>query len=248
MPSLDSLITSVIPTTDSLKVGIMDSLNWYKISTFCNVEGDSWWVQLLIAFIGAAVGGSIAGVVTWKMSKKQADEQLQREKARDALLQDFEDKRANLQRELEEHRDKRQNTSALLYNLLEFASMILEADKYAGTCLTEQMQRPNQQKSINYFGSLVQKIEFLWHSKSFLLSQNIAQQIHQIYSLMYQYQFKAMECSNIAPKDMRYHSGDEIRIQKVEKLFNECSKIRASWNKIWNDLNNNMRKMREEML
>ena len=148
MPSLDSLITNIIPTTDSLKVGIMDSLNWYKISTFCNVEGDSWWVQLLIAFIGAAVGGSIAGVVTWKMSQKQADAQLKREQVRDDLLKEFEQNRATLQKELEDHRDKRQNTWILLQTLQEFANHILEADKSAAINLAEQMKLPGARESV----------------------------------------------------------------------------------------------------
>ena len=244
----DSLINRIIPTTDSLKATIMDDFGWYKISTYCNVEGDAWWIQLIVAFIGAAVGGLFAGIVTWRMSKKQADEQLQREQARDNLLREFEDKRATLQKELEDHRDKRQNTMALLQNLSEFANRILEADKYAGIYLAVQMQMPNQQESINYFGSLVQKIEFLWHSKSFLLDQNIALQIQQIFLLMFKYQFKAMECTNMVPKDSAYHEGDEVVFQNIYKLMEECKKIKASWNKIWDDLNNNMRKMREDVL
>lgn len=243
----DSLINRIIPTTDSLKAAVMDDLGWYKISTYCNVEGDAWWIQLIIAFIGAAVGGTIAGYITWKMGKKQADEQLQREVARDNLLKELERNRATLQKELEDHRDKRQNTWMLLQTMQEFASYILEADKYAGEYLTVQMQMPNQQKSVNYFGTLVQKIEFLWFSKSFLLDRNVAQQIKQIFSLMFKYQLKAMECTNTAPKDFAYHEGDEIVFQNIDKLTKECQAIKASWNKIWDSLNSNMKKIREDV-
>lgn len=243
----DSLINRIIPTTDSLKAAVMDDLGWYKISTYCNVEGDAWWIQLIIAFIGAAVGGTIAGYITWKMGKKQADEQLQREVARDNLLKELERNRATLQKELEDHRDKRQNTWMLLQTMQEFASYILEADKYAGEYLTVQMQMPNQQKSVNYFGTLVQKIEFLWFSKSFLLDRNVAQQIKQIFSLMFNYQLKAMECTNTAPKDFAYHEGDETVFQNIDKLTKECQTIKASWNKIWDSLNSNMKKIREDV-
>ncbi len=69
----DSLIDRIIPATGSLKTAFMDDYGWYKISTYCNVGGNSWIMQLLTAFIGAAVGGIAAAVVTLIAQKRQAE-------------------------------------------------------------------------------------------------------------------------------------------------------------------------------
>ncbi|WP_458449042.1 hypothetical protein [Fibrobacter sp.] len=244
----DSLINRIIPTTDSLKAAVMDDFGWYKIATYCNVEGDAWWIQLIIAFIGAAVGGLFAGVVTWRMSKKQADEQLQREQARDNLLREFEQNRATLQKELEDHRDKRQNTWMLLQTMQEFASYILEADKYVATILSIQMQVPNARDSVLFFGNLIEKIEFLWQKKGFLLKKDVSQRVNKICYLMNQYKLFAMRCSQAAvPIDEPYNDTTEIRMSTVEECIRQCSNFRELWNREWDQLNDYMRNIREEI-
>ena len=249
MPSLDSLITNVIPTTDSLKVGIMDSLNWYKISAFCNVEGDSWWIQLLTAAIGAAAGGLFAGGVTWWMGRKQAEGQLLREKARDALLQNFEEKRATLQRELEDHRDKRQNTWMLLQTLQEFANHILEADKYAAINLAEQMKFPGARESILLWGELVEKIEFLWQQKGFLLDGNVSQSIKKIHDWMFDYKLQAMQSTMCAPNPSQLITTVvQVQQKRVDSCVKQCQELRALWNAEWNQLNSKMKQMRQFLL
>ena len=245
----DSLINRIIPTTDSLKATVMDDFGWYKISTYCNVEGDAWWIQLLVAFIGAAVGGLCAGYVTWKMSKKHANEQLQREQARDNLLREFEQNRAALQKELEDHRDKRQNIWRILQTMQEFANHILEADKYAALNVNLQMQSSGARDSILFFGELVDKIEFLWQQNSFLLSDAISQSIKRIIDWMNTYKIQAMYCTTNAPaQNQPYTNAIHNQQSKVNGCFVNCQKLRSQWNSEWDQLNNQMKQMRQELL
>ena len=196
----DSLINSIIPTTDSLKTAIMHDYGLYKISTYCNVEGDSWIIQLLTAFIGAAVGGIAAAVVTLLAQRCQAKKQLLLEAKRNRMMENFEKKRATLQKELEEHRDKRQNIWNLLQTMQEFASCILDADKYAAFKVDQQMRYPGARDSILFLGGLIDKIEFLWHQSSFLLDDEVSQSIKKIFNWMNAYKYQAMQCTMSAPK------------------------------------------------
>lgn len=249
MSSPDSLISRIIPTTDSLKASLIDDSSWYNISTYCNVEGDSWWVQLLTALIGAAIGGAIAGLVTWIMSKKQADEQLEREQTRDKMLAEFEKKRATLQKEIEEHRDKRQNTFILLQHLQEFAGYILDADRYAAINLSQQMKLPNDRESVLFFGDLVDKIEFLWQKDNFLLSQDISVSIKKIHDWMFSYKQQAMQCTMCATDPAKmYTSTALIQQKRMESCAENCSKLRSLWNEEWNQLYDKMKKMRNDIL
>lgn len=228
MPFIDSLVTSLLKDDD-----------FYQLSAYWSGgNGENWWIQILTAFIGAAVGGAFAGIVTWRMGKKYAEDQLERDKNRDEF-----------QQKLEINRDQRQKIWILLQDLLEFASRILEADRYASCCLQNQMQVFGNQDAVNYFGSLVDKIEFLWHQKSFLLDDEIATSIKKIVDLMNEYKLSAMQCTmNAIPAGQPYNTSHNQKNQIVNQCIAKCSSFRSSWNGIWNDLNSQMRKMKEEVL
>lgn len=243
----DSLINSIIPTTDSLKTAVMDDYGWYKISTYCNVEGNSWIIQLLTAFIGAAVGGIAAALVTLIAQKRQANRQLLQEVKRDEMLEKFERKRADLQKELEEHRDKRQNIWNLLQTMQEFASYILDADKYVALNIEQQMQYSDVRKSIRFWGGLIDKIEFLWHQNSFLLNDEVSLSIKKIFDWMNAYKFQAMQCTMSAPKKNQLIV-PPIQQKRAEDSFSMCKKLRSLWNAEWDRLRDYMKKMRQELL
>lgn len=243
----DSLINSIIPTTDSLKAAIMDDYGWYKISTYCNVEGDSWMIQLLTTFIGTAVGGVVAAVASLIVQNYQARKQLLREVSRDEMLEKFEKKRAALQKELEEHRDKRQNTWNLLQTMQEFASYILDADKYAALNVDQQMQYTDARDSILFLGRLIDKIESLWHQNVFLLNDDVSQSIKKIFDWMNAYKLLAMQCTMCAPKKGQ-PIVPPIQQRRVEECFSKCKKLRSLWNAEWDRLRDYMKRMRQEQL
>jgi hypothetical protein len=234
----DSLINRIIPTTDSLNAAVMDDFGWYKISTYCNVEGDAWWLQLLIAFAGALGGGFITALVAWYVDKTNAKERLQREQARDNLL-----------KELEDHRDKRQNIWRILQTLQDFSNLILEADKYATVNISVQMQIPGARNSILFFGELVDKIEFLWKRNSFLLSDSISQSIKKIIDWMNAYKLQAMHCTTNAPApNQPYTQATHNQQTIVNGCIANCQILQSQWNSEWDQLSNQMKQMRQELL
>lgn len=230
MSAIDSLITSVLNGED-----------FFQFSTYYS-SGDmsirSIIVQLLTALIGAAIGGIAAGYMTWRMSKKHEVEQLRRDKIK------FE-----FQKKLELNRDKRQKIWNLLQNLLEFGTRILEADKYAGCVLIVKMQLHGNEADVNFFGSLVEKIEFLWNQKSFMLDDKIAENIKKIKDLMFNYRDVAMQCTKAAISlNEPYNPSHDQKQKYADECFKRCEEIRKSWNIIWNELNTQMKKMKEEMI
>ena len=170
--------------------------------------------------------------------QKNAKERLQREQARDNLL-----------KELEDHRDKRQNIWRILQTLQDFSNLILEADKYATVNISVQMQIPGARNSILFFGELVDKIEFLWKRNSFLLSDSISQSIKKIIDWMNAYKLQAMHCTTNAPApNQPYTQATHNQQTIVNGCIANCQILQSQWNSEWDQLNNQMKQMRQELL
>lgn len=65
---------------------------------------------------------------------------------------------------------------------------------------------------------------------------------------MNQYKLFAMRCSQAAvPIDEPYNDTTEIRMSTVEECIRQCSNFRELWNREWDQLNDYMRNIREEI-
>ena len=120
---------------DSIVGCVMDSLNFYKISSYVTVDNNSW-----DSYLSVILGAVLTFLLTCLLNG--VNERKQRKKEKIQFLNQIREK-------------------------------ILEADKYAETFLSIQMQVANSESYVNDFGKKVSAIENLFESKRLVLDDSL---------------------------------------------------------------------------
>ena len=200
--------------------------------------GNSLFTLFAIALLGAFGGGLASALVTYYLGKRNERILIANEEKRFQLALELEKQRAAQQQKLEEFRDKRQNARDLLLVLSKIADRVLDADKNS-VVISAQMTLPNMQKEINAFGSLVEKIEYLWQQHGFLLDANLGNSIQKIFRLMFLYRDCAMRCTTFA-----MIAGQQ---NQIKPIISNCNYYRKLWNVEWDKIDDQMRKIKNSL-
>lgn len=200
--------------------------------------GNSLFTLCAIALLGAFGGGLASALVTYYLGKRNERILIANEEKRFQLAVELEKQRAAQQQKLEEFRDKRQNARDLLFILSKIADRVLDADKNS-VVISAQMTLPNMQKEINAFGSLVEKIEYMWQQHGFLLDANLGNSIQKIFRLMFLYRDCAMRCTTFA-----MIAGQQ---NQIKPIISNCNYYRKLWNVEWDKIDDQMRKIKNSL-
>ena len=200
--------------------------------------GSSLFTLCAVALLGAFGGGLASALVTYYLAKRNEKLFIANEEKRTQLIIELEKQRAEQQQKLEEFREKRQNAKDLLLVLSKFADRILEADKNS-VVISMQMTLPNMQKEINAFGSLVEKVEYLWQQNGFLLDANLGSSIQKIFRLMFLFRDCAMRCTTFA-----MIAGQQ---KQIKPIVSNCEYYRKLWNVEWDKINDQMKKIKNSL-
>lgn len=200
--------------------------------------GSSLFTLCAVALLGAFGGGLASALVTYYLAKRNEKLFIANEEKRTQLIIEMEKQRAEQQQRLEEFRERRQNAKDLLLVLSKFADRILEADKNS-VVISMQMTLPNMQKEINAFGSLVEKIEYLWQQNGFLLDANLGSSIQKIFRLMNLFKDCAMRCTTFA-----MIAGQQ---KQIKPIVSNCEYYRKLWNVEWDKINDQMKKIKNSL-
>ena len=200
--------------------------------------GSSLFTLCAVALLGAFGGGLASALVTYYLAKRNEKLFIANEEKRTQLIIEMEKQRAEQQQKLEEFRERRQNAKDLLLVLSKFADRILEADKNS-VVISMQMTLPNMQKEINAFGSLVEKIEYLWQQNGFLLDANLGSSIQKIFRLMNLFKDFAMRCTTFA-----MIAGQQ---KQIKPIVSNCEYYRKLWNVEWDKINDQMKKIKNSL-
>lgn len=200
--------------------------------------GSSLFTLCAVALLGAFGGGLASALVTYYLAKRNEKLFIANEEKRTQLIIEMEKQRAEQQQKLEEFRERRQNAKDLLLVLSKFADRILEADKNS-VVISMQMTLPNMQKEINAFGSLVEKIEYLWQQNGFLLDANLGSSIQKIFRLMNLFKDCAMRCTTFA-----MIAGQQ---KQIKPIVSNCEYYRKLWNVEWDKINDQMKKIKNSL-
>lgn len=200
--------------------------------------GSSLFTLCAVALLGAFGGGLASALVTYYLAKRNEKLFIANEEKRTQLIIEIEKQRAEQQQKLEEFRERRQNAKDLLLVLSKFADRILEADKNS-VVISMQMTLPNMQKEINAFGSLVEKIEYLWQQNGFLLDANLGSSIQKIFRLMNLFKDCAMRCTTFA-----MIAGQQ---KQIKPIVSNCEYYRKLWNVEWDKINDQMKKIKNSL-
>ncbi len=200
--------------------------------------GSSLFTLCAVALLGAFGGGLASALVTYYLAKRNEKLFIANEEKRTQLILELEKNRAEQQQKLEEFRERRQNAKDLLLVLSKFADRILEADKNA-VVVSMQMTLPNMQKEINGFGTLVDKIEYLWQQNGFLLDANLGSSIQKIIRLMGLFKDCAMRCTTFA-----MIAGQQ---KQIKPIVSNCEYYHKLWNVEWDKINDQMKKIKNSL-
>lgn len=179
---------------DSIVGCVMDSLNFYKISSYVTVDNNSW-----DSYLSVILGAVLTFLLTCLLNG--VNERKQRKKEKIQFLNQIREK-------------------------------ILEADKYAETFLSIQMQVANSESYVNDFGKKVSAIENLFESKRLVLDDSLCNKINSIKKDMFEYQFLAMK-STVYCEIADSNPGNIMASysQRASNAASQCEGLLSKWQK-----------------